>query len=151
MSTGYETMNYELWTMDYNKVLALICFGTLLALCACKRETKDERFRREFQQFTQKECPKLIDENTRMDSICYDIDIRTLSEYYTVMNELDVDAIYADGQLMSTFRESMLKGLKGSLPMKAYKDESITFRYVYRSASTGKTRLELTFTPEDYE
>ena len=151
MSTGYETMNYELWTMDYNKVLALICFGTLLALCACKRETKDERFRREFQQFTQKECPKLIDENTRMDSICYDIDIRTLSEYYTVMNELDVDAIYADGQLMSTFRESMLKGLKGSLPMTAYKDESITFRYVYRSASTGKTRLELTFTPEDYE
>ena len=133
------------------KVLALLCMGALLVCGACKRETKDEKFKRDFEQFTQKECPKFVDADIRMDSICYDIDIRTLSEYYTVMNELDVDAIYADGQLMSTFRESMLKGLKGSLPMKAYKDESITFRYVYRSASTGKTRLELTFTPEDYE
>ena len=68
-----------------------------------------------------------------------------------LFNNAHTVAVYHDTRLISTFRESMLKGLKGSLPMKAYKDESITFRYVYRSASTGKTRLELTFTPEDYE
>ena len=136
--------------MQYNKVLATSCFSILLAFVACKRESKDERFQREFRQFTQKECPKLIDQTTRMDSICYDIASRTLTEYYTVMDKLDVDSIYADGQLMSDFRESMLKGLKGNIPMKTYKDEGITFRYTYRSASTGKTRLELTFSKEEY-
>ena len=143
-------MNYELWTMDYNKVLALICFGTLLALCACKRETKDERFRREFQQFTQKECPKLIDENTRMDSICYDIGSRTRTEYYTVVNNLDDKDIYTDEKLIASFHEAVLKELKNSIQLKQYKDEGINFCYAYRSDSTGEMFMQLTFTKEDY-
>ena len=123
----------------------------LLAFCACKRETKDEQFKSVFEQFTQTECPKFMDESTRMDSICYDIETRTLTEYYTVMNSLDNDSVYANEQLINSFRETMLKGLKGSIQLKRYKDEGITFRYHYRSDSTGKTRLELIYTKEDYE
>lgn len=136
--------------MHYNKVLAHICFGLLLAFCACKRETKDEKFKRDFEQFTQKECPKLMDESTRMDSVCYDILSRTMTEYYTMMNTLDNDSLYKDEQLISTFTETMQKGLKSSLQLKPYKDEGITFRYIYRSLSTGKLLLELTFTEKDY-
>lgn len=137
--------------MQFHKVLAPICAGILLTFYACKRESKDEQFKSVFEQFTQAECPKFMDESTRMDSICYDIETRTLTEYYTVMNSLDSDSVYANEQLINTFRETMLKGLKGSIQLKRYKDEDITFRYTYRSLATGKMRLELTFTPEDYK
>ena len=124
--------------------------GMVFVFGACKRETKDEKFKRDFEQFTQKECPKFMDDCTRMDSVCYDIESRTMTEYYTVMNDLDVDSLYADEELIGTFNETLLKGLKSSIQLKPYKDENITFRYIYRSLSTGKQYLELTFTPEDY-
>ena len=77
------------------KVLAAIsCIGILLACGACKRETKDEKFQRDFKQFTQKECPKFVDQCTRLDSACYDIESRTLFYNYSVQGELDNDSIY---------------------------------------------------------
>ena len=132
-----------------NKVLAILCLGALL-LGGCKRETKDERFQREFQKFTQNECPVFMDPGTRLDSAVYDIPTHTLSYYYTVQNDLDDESIYENEDLTSSFRSNMLKGLKGSLPLKPYKDEGIAFHYAYRSISSGKTLYELTFTSEEW-
>ena len=130
------------------KVLALLCLGALL-LGSCKRETKDERFKREYEQFTRKECPKEVASCIRMDSICYDIESRTLTEYYTVSDKLDNDTMYTE-EVVDDYRKGLLKELKGSIQMKPQKDESINFRYLYRSISTGDVLFELTFTPEDY-
>lgn len=132
------------------RIMAMFCLGTLIVCGACRRETKDEKIKRDYEMFTQKECPKLMDEWTRMDSICYDIGSRTLTEYYTVMGQLDADSLFADEELIGEFTEKMLASLKGSIKLKQYKDEGINFRYHYRSLSTGEVRLELTFTPEDY-
>ena len=121
----------------------------MLAFCACKRETKDEKFKRDFQQFTQKECPKFVDPCTRLDSACYDIENRTLSYHYTVQDMLDDEEIYTE-ETNNAFYDDILKGLKNSIQMKSYKDEGITFRYDYRSITTGKMLLILTYTPEDY-
>lgn len=129
----------------------LILAAAAMLTAACKRETKDERFRREFEAYTQKECPKLIDQDTRMDSISYTAQPqRTLTEYYTVMNALDQDTLYADKKLIGTLREQMLGALKSSIQLKPYKDEGVTFCYSYRSHSSGRIRLLLTFTPDDY-
>lgn len=135
--------------MQLKKVLVICCVGTLFIASACKRETKDEKFRREFQQFTQKECPKEMDPYTRMDSICYDIETRTLTEYYSVRDTLDHEDIYTE-ELVSNFHDEILKGLKSSIHFKQYKDEGITFRYDYRSITSGKLLLRLTYTKEDY-
>lgn len=132
-----------------NKVLAISCF-ILLTFSACKRETKDERFQKEFQQFTQKECPKFVDECTRLDSAVYDIENRTLTYFYTVRGELDNETIYTNERMTSGFHNDILKNLKGSLQLKIYKDEGISFRYNYCSETTGKQYLDLTFTPEEY-
>ena len=131
------------------KVLAILCFGALL-LGGCKRETKDERFQREFEKFTQNECPVFVDPCTRLDSAVYDIPTHTLSYFYTVQDDLDNESIYSNEDMTSTFRSDIQKGLKGSIPLKSYKDEGITFHYAYRSISTGKMLFELTFTKEDY-
>ena len=125
-----------------------MCLGALL-LGSCKRETKDERFKREYEQFTRKECPKEVASCIRMDSICYDIESRTLTEYYTVSDKLDNDTMYTE-EVVDDYRKGLLKELKGSIQMKPQKDESINFRYLYRSISTGDVLFELTFTPEDY-
>ena len=130
------------------KIFAISCI-VLMVFGACKRETKDEHFRKEFEQFTLKECPKFLDECTRQDSAVYDIETRTLNYCYTVQGALDNDDIYTEA-LVSDHRKNILRGLKNSIQLKPYKDENIIFRYVYRSISTGKIVLELTFTPEDY-
>ena len=132
-----------------NNKLLFLCLGTLLVCGACKRETKDEKFKRDFEQFTQKECPKFVDPCTRLDSAKYDVESRTISYHYTVQDQLDDESIYTE-ELTDAFHDDILKGLKSSIQMKPYKDEGISFRYDYRSITTGKMLLELSYTPEDY-
>lgn len=123
--------------------------AVVLLLGACGRETKDERFRREFQTFTEKECPKPVDPYTVEDSAVYDIGSRTLCCYYTVEGDLDNVELYTE-DAVSDVRDIMLKNLKSSIQMKPYKDEGISFRHDYRSKQTGETLVLLHFTPEDY-
>lgn len=131
------------------KIIAFACLGAIFVFGSCKRETKDEKFKRDFEQFTQTECPKFVDPCTRLDSACYDIESRTLSYHYTVQDMLDDEKIYTE-ETNNAFYDDILKGLKNSIQMKSYKDEGITFRYDYRSITTGKMLLILTYTPEDY-
>ena len=135
--------------MRTHKTLTFALLGILLFTSACKRETKDEKFQRDFEQFTQKECPKFVDPCTRLDSAKYDVNSRTISYHYTVQDQLDDESIYTE-ELTDAFRDDILKGLKSSIQMKPYKDEGISFRYDYRSITTGKMLLELAYTPEDY-
>ena len=130
------------------KVLALLCLGAIL-LVGCKRETKDERFKRDYEQFTLKECPKEVAPNTRMDSICYDMKSRTLTEYYTLSGNLDIDSIYTE-EVAEEYMKGLLGELKSSIKMKPLKDENINFSYCYRSNTSGNVLLETTLTPEDY-
>lgn len=133
----------------HKKLTAIVALCTLIVCGACKQETKDEQFKKDFEQFTQKECPKEIDLFIQLDSANYNIESRTLNYHYTLEEELDHDTIY-DEKTKDLFHENILKSLKTSIQLKPYKDEGITFRYIYRSNSTGKTLLELTFTAEQY-
>jgi len=133
----------------YN-VSVILLAGVLFICNACKRETKDERFRREFQELTLKECPKMLDESTRLDSASYNIENRTLCYHYTILGSSDDESVYANEKVITEYRNNILKGLKGSIQLKRYKDEGITFCYEYRSNKTGKKVIVFSFTQEDY-
>lgn len=135
--------------MQINKVFSVLCIGILIVFGACKRETKDERFKREYEQYTQKECPKEVSLYTRLDSVCYSIENRTLTEYYTVWDVLEDKSFYTE-ETTEALHNDILKELKGSIRMKPYKDEGITFCYDYRSQTSGERVIKLTYTPEDY-
>ena len=135
--------------MQTHKMLDFALLGAVLLASGCKRETKDEMFHRTFEQLTQKECPKYVDPCTRLDSASYDIPSRTVSYNYTVDGLLDNDSIYTD-EHVDAFREEILKGLKNSIQMKPYKDESVSFRYIYYSMKTGRLLLKLSYSPDDY-
>lgn len=135
--------------MNTNNIFTILACCAVIVCVGCKRETKDEKIKNDIEQFTQKECPKFFDPCTRLDSACYDIASRTLSYHYTVQDVLDDETIYTE-EVTDAFRENTLRELRNSIQLKTYKDEGITFRYDYRSITTGKMLLELTFTKEDY-
>ena len=131
------------------KAVAATLLCTPLLLASCQRETKDEKIRRDFRNLTEKECPKDVDPYTSMDSVVYDIPTRTLSYYYSVREMLDDESLYTE-EVVNLHREKVQKDLKSSIQMKSYKDQGITFRYEYRSVTSGKVLLDLSFTKEDY-
>lgn len=132
-----------------NKVITIFCLGAILIFSGCKRETKDERFKRECEQFTQKECPMEMYPGVNLDSLCYDTDNRIRSEYYTVEADFGSDSIFSK-ETLATLHDALLKDVKSSIQLKPYKDEGITFRYVYISSSSKQTIFEMSFTPKDY-
>ena len=57
----------------HKKLTASVALCALIVCGACKQETKDEKFKKDFEQFTLKECPKEIDLFIQLDSANYDI------------------------------------------------------------------------------
>lgn len=68
--------------------LMILWLAALMA-GACHFESFDERCARETREYTQKQCPRRLDEHTIMDSTVYDTDTRTITYYYTFVGELD--------------------------------------------------------------
>ncbi len=130
---------------------------SVLFLCAsvtfffgCKRENMNERIHREAIEFTQKNCPKEIDEYTIIDSACYDMENKVYTYSYTVRNALDTTVVYTD-ELRQSFSQTLLREIKNSIEMKPLKDQGITFSYKYFSEKNGELLLEIQFPKETYQ
>ena len=54
------------------KINTTLLLGTLLGVCACHFESFDERCAREAREYTEKQCPRRMDQYTLMDSLTYD-------------------------------------------------------------------------------
>ena len=124
--------------------------AAMLIITSCHRSGRDEQIAREAREFTEKQCPKMVDEGLRMDSTTFDSRTRAYTYNYTALDNLDNPAIYTD-QLKTQFRERLLSELRNSIGMKTYKEAGITIIYRYVSATTGNTLLEYQFTKEEYQ
>lgn len=132
-----------------NLLLTLSTAALVISTSACKKESVYEKIARDAKTFTEKNCPKKMDDYTIMDSTSYDFKTKSFIYYYTVSDKLDDTSLYT-GELKNTFRNTVLTEIKHSIPMKGYKEAGLTFVYNYRSKSTQKVLLQLRFTPEDY-
>lgn len=122
---------------------------TALATIACHFESFDERCERETREYTQKQCPRRLDEYTIMDSTVYDTPTHTITYYYTFEKEFD-DANLFTEEIKDISREKLCKNVINSIELKAYKEKELNFRYLYHSQTTGKVLFEAVITPEDY-
>ena len=127
--------------------ITIVLLSAMLA--GCRKVTLDEKIYREAKEYTAKNCPRISEQDIMMDSLCYDMDSRTLSYCYTISGVIDKEEIY-DEQLCGAFREKVLGELRNNIQLKDYKDANIRFRYIYHSESTGEVLIELTFGKEDY-
>ena len=129
------------------KTFLILLAGSLL--CACGRKSLEEQMESEAKEFTLKQCPKIIDEYTTMDSVTFNSESHTSSYYYSIQGELD----NPDSFLPSTqeyYRETMMQKVRDDLNLRKAKDAGISFAYHFISKQTGKELLGFTITPDDY-
>lgn len=127
----------------------LLLLTVCAAFAACGHESIDDRAAREAKEFTRKNCPTPPINNTRTDSMTFDRDTRTLTYYMSLTGVADnAEAINANREQM---HQALLNALVNATNLKAYKDASISFRYVYRSDSNPGTVLyDALFTKKEY-
>ncbi len=135
--------------MNHRFPLHLACGLVALLLAASCTESFSERRQREAREFSQRECPRMVDAYIRMDSMAFVADPVGLVYYYTVLGELDNDSLLTP-DVVEDFRQRLLENIRNDINMRRDKEEGFTFTYHYTSESTGKTFIEASFGPEDY-
>lgn len=120
-----------------------------LALSSCNRKSYEDQVAEAAVEFTEKQCPREIDNYTTIDSMVFERDSLTIHYYYTLKDKLD-DEKALTASIKEDFYESMLLKLRGDIALKKEKEYGMTFAYHYISATTGKRLLDLTFTKDDY-
>ena len=68
------------------KIIILLVGVAMLTAC---HESLEERAEREAKEFTEKNCPTPVRENTRTDSLTYDKESRTIGYWYTLCGQAD--------------------------------------------------------------
>lgn len=121
----------------------------LLALFSCRQSSFDDQCAEQAEEFTEKQCPKKISEGVVLDSMTYSKTLRCLSYHYTLCGKID-DAKLVQGNI-GMFRNQLLSMITNSVELKRAKDEGMSFRYVYNSASSHKQLVSITLCKEDYD
>ena len=121
----------------------------LLTLFSCRQSSFDDQCAEQAEEFTEKQCPKKISEGVVLDSMTYARTLRCLSYHYTLSGKID-DAKLVLGNI-GMFRNQLLSMITNSVELKRAKDEGMSFRYVYNSASSHKQLVSITLCKEDYD
>lgn len=122
--------------MKFTKLFFIAIGGFLLTSC---QESLEDRAAKECKEYTQKHCPTPMVNNTRMDSMTYEPQTRTIHYYYSIYNEGDNKAnVEANKQLL---QQILLNGIKTDTASKLYKEAGFNFRFTYRSGKNPKTIL----------
>jgi hypothetical protein len=125
----------------------LITFALAAIVFAACQESLEEKAAQEAKMYTQKNCPAMIGENLRMDSLTFEISTRTLHYYYTLSGIADTVGLLDE----ETARGSLLNELKNTTSMMAYKEAGYRFAYTYHSQKNPKTILfDMVFSEKDY-
>ena len=126
----------------------LLCITlAALFLTACQ-ESLEEKCAKEAKVYTAKNCPSNIGENIIIDSMTFEKSTHTLHYYYRLTGIADsVGALSIDN-----VKSTLVKDLRNTTAMKAYKDAGYQFAYTYRSGKNPDTILyDVILSPEDYK
>lgn len=123
-------------------------FNISMILSSCT-ESFSDRCRREAEEFTARQCPRLLSEYIILDSMVYVDEPQGFIYYHTVRGELDNDSLLTPDR-EANFRDELLRSIRNDLGLRRYKEHKFTFTYHYISASRGATFTEASFGPEDY-
>lgn len=127
------------------------CLWVIALLFISCQESFDERLSKEVSTYTQKHCPKNEDAFTRLDSITYQADNRTIHFWYmlhgdgcSLENKLLLKANYAQ------IHHELIRRLRGDVQWNDCKEEGINFRYNYFLEDTQQAFLTFDIVPNDY-
>ena len=117
-----------------------------LLFTACQ-ESLEDRCAREAQEYTRKNCPAKMDNNTILDSMTCERSSHTLHYYYKLTGFADQDCIAKKIDAVNVLK----KELKNTTGLKLYKDNHYRFAYTFRSEKDpDKILIDVVFTDKDY-
>lgn len=131
--------------------ITIILLVMLLAFTSCQ-EKKADFFERDAREYTEKNCPQVLDEYTMLDSVVYVKEqdgVGELVQYYTL--NLSVEARNELMKQLGELAEMNLTTIRNSIVLSKYKEEGVSFTYIYHDATTGEKIVEYHFTKKDYE
>lgn len=123
----------------------------LLSVClmSCQEKLLD-RFEREAEEYTARNCPKQMDSITTLDSIvCRNDGLLNYTYYYTL--QLTDEQRKEFSKHKTEIEENTLKAVRNSIELKNVKEAGLNIEYIYLDAETGKTLCHLRFTKEQYK
>ncbi len=123
-------------------LLALLVLGTVIAFKASAKPVP-----KALEHFAAEACkglPKMIDKETRLDSIKAGPGIR-LSHFYTLIHREQGYANQANDE--ETLRKRLVENYQKSEKMKRFRESKIEMRHVYRDKN-GKQLFEVVLTPQ---
>lgn len=109
-------------------------------------ESLEERAEREAKEFTRKNCPMQLSEYVTNDSMTFEKDTRTIHYYYSMKGIADTTAVDK-----KKAEEELVKGLKNTTSVRAYKKGKFNFAYTYYSTKNkGQILIDVKITPKEY-
>ena len=131
--------------------ISILFLVMLLAFTSCQ-ERKADFFERDAREYTEKNCPQMMDEYTILDSVVY---VREkdgpgdLVQYYTL--NLNEEARNELMNQLGELAEMNLTAVRNSIVFAKHKEEGVSFTYIYHDATTGEKIVEYHFTKKDYQ
>ena len=119
-------------------------FALLLTSC---QESLEDRCEREAKEYTKKNCPVKLDNNTTLDSLTFERASHTLHYYYRLTGTADREDILQEIDAVGSLKEE----LKNTTTLRVYKEKKYRFAYTFHSEKDPKkVLLEVVFTDKDY-
>jgi len=117
-----------------------------LLFVACQ-ESLEDRCAREAKEYTRKNCPLKMEDNTILDSLAFERSTHTLHYYYKLTGVADQDSIANNIDAVNVLKNE----LKNTTTLKLYKDNHYRFAYTFRSEKNpDKILIDVVFTDKDY-
>lgn len=108
-----------------------LCLLSLMLLMSACHESLEKRAVREAREYTERYCPTPVINNSRTDSVKFEIDKRNYVYYCSFVGKFD------DADLIRRFRNDISGGIyseiKRNTGMKRYIEAGYTFTYIVRS------------------
>ncbi|MBQ7633994.1 MAG: hypothetical protein IJS89_00270 [Bacteroidaceae bacterium] len=124
----------------------------LIALPAACQKPLDNRIADDARQWTETNCPKVVDEMTRLDSMTYHIPTQVLQYWYTVSGEADSEEYWRQyDQQVLLHKRQLARRLRLDPDMRELVANRRLFQFNYYSATTGKRLYFVLITPYEYE
>lgn len=127
----------------------LIFFSAAVLLVSC-HESLAEKAERQCREFTEKNCPRQLQNGMVYDSLTFDTPSQTIHYWYTISGKAD-NAELIKRQCHS-LRSTLLESIKDDVQSVKYKDAGFGFAITCHSAKNpGKVLLDEHFTAKDYK
>ena len=97
------------------KIWTFVMFLTLLAAC---QESLEDKCEREAKDYTRRNCPMKMDNNSILDSLVFERSTHTIHYYYTLTGFADQDSILEKVNAVEVLRNEV----KNSTALRIYKE-----------------------------